>query len=43
MSVEAEGEAIGIGVLGAVSDCIGVEAEGEGIEIGVIGVASVCI
>ena len=34
--VEAEGEGVQIGVLGAVSVCITVSAEGEGVEQGVL-------
>ena len=45
--VEAEGEAVVMGVLGAVSVCSrkegAVEAEGEGVQIGVLGAVSVCI
>ena len=47
IAVEAEGEAVVMSVLGAVSVCSwkegAVEAEGEGVQIGVLGAMSVCI
>ena len=41
VSVEAEGEGVEIGLLGAV--CIAVKGEGEAVVMGVLGAVSVCI